>query len=189
MLVCPHSSCACPRRRRRSLRRPNGQCRCRCQSRRRPARDAEEAAVCTTLAQFVWNSELCRCCSAAAALLLLTTSPATERPTDFGCHLLFHFPSRCRRRCRERKKGPLKMRCPFPLLLSCSLVVVVIRQQLLFFGVCVCVCCLDVKYCCCFCYYCRSCCNYNTTAAAALESSQGQETSGKHISVCVNESV
>ncbi len=77
--------------------------------------------------------------SAAAALLLLTTSPATERPTDFGCHLLFHFPSRCRRRCRERKKGPLKMRCPFPLLLSCSLVVVVIRQQLLFFGVCVCV--------------------------------------------------
>lgn len=64
MLVCPHSSCACPRRRRRSLRRPNGQCRCRCQS-RRPARDAEEA-VCTTLAQFVWNSELCCCCSAAA---------------------------------------------------------------------------------------------------------------------------
>ena len=77
--------------------------------------------------------------SAAAALLLLTTSPATERPTDFGCHLLFHFPSRClTRRCRERKRGPLKMRCPFPLLLSCSpALVVVIRQQLLFFW-CVC---------------------------------------------------
>lgn len=170
---------SCPRRRRRSLRRPNGQCRCRCQS-RRPARDAEEA-VCTTLAQFVWNSELCRCCSAAA------NNISGYRETNrfwlpFTLSLSLPLPHSPLPREKERT---VEDEMSFPsLALMFSLVVVVIRQQLLFFGVCVCVYCLDVKYCCCFCYYCRSCCNYNTTAAA-LESSQGQETSGKHISVCV----